>query len=72
MTTIYRILTLRSQWIELVKDYKLEEHSGTIHNLRSFIETGAKGNRFRQNFDVSYEIAKTIINYYESMGTLGR
>lgn len=71
MTTICRILTLRSQWIELVKDYKLEEYSGTIDNLRSFIETGAKGNRFRQNFDVSYEIAETIINYYESMEILG-
>lgn len=60
---VFEILNLRYQWEELVKDFSLPEESkeGTIHNLKQFIETGAKGNRFRKGYDEAIDIAETIL-----------
>ena len=70
--TIFDILNLRTQWEDITKDYKIDNHHGTIDNLISFINDGAKGNRFRANFKTSIDIAETIVNYYGSMESLGR
>ena len=70
--TLCEVLTLRSQWEELVQDYKLEDYTGTIDNLKYFIESGVKGNRFRSNFDEALRIAKTIVDYHGSMESLGK
>ena len=70
--TLCEVLTLRSQWEDIVQDYKLDDYTGTIDNLKCFIESGVKGNRFRSNFDEALHIAKTIVDYYGSMESLGK
>ena len=70
--TLCEVLTLRSHWEELVQDYKLDDYSGTIDNLEYFIKNGMKGNRFRSNFDEALDIARTIVDYYGSMESLGK
>ena len=72
--TLFEILTLRSTWEELVKDYKIDDEFkyGTISNLEHFISNGMKGNRFRSGFEEATRIAKTIVDYYGSMEPLGR
>lgn len=70
--TFFEILRLRSEWEDLVYDYKLDNYAGTIDNLKNFLTHGARGNRFRNNFDESLKIAKTIIEYYGSMELLDR
>ena len=62
--TLFEILTIRSQWEDYVSNYKLTSYSGTIDNLKYFLKNGRKDNRFRANFDKAYEIAETIVNYY--------
>lgn len=57
---VFQYLLLRSEWEELVKDFKFVGKEGTIDNLVNFLETGHKGNRFRPGFDRAVEIAKTI------------
>ena len=50
-TSLGEVLTLRSQWEEIVsyrKTYDLPHYNGTIDNLYKFIENGAKKNRFRK------------------------
>jgi hypothetical protein len=69
--TIFRILSLRYQWEEIVRDYKLNDFNGTIDNLESFITDGAKGNRFRNNFKEAYSLAETIVYHYGLMESLG-
>ena len=70
--TIFEILTIRSQWENYVINYKLESYSGTIDNLKYFLENGRKDNRFRANFDKAYKIAETIVDYYGSLESLGK
>lgn len=62
--TIGEILTLRSQWEEIVsfrKTYELPSYNGTIENLQWFVEKGHRKNRFRKRYDEALEIAKTIL-----------
>lgn len=70
--TIFNLLLLRSQWEEMVQDFKLNDFNGTIDNLEYFLNHGAKGNRFRSNFKEAQTIAETIINNYGLMESLGR
>jgi hypothetical protein len=68
------VLTLRSQWEEIVryrKSYDLPHYNGTIDNLYRFIENGAKRNRFRKNFEQAMEIAQQIVSYYEETNISG-
>lgn len=69
-----RVLLLRSQWEEIVsyrKQYDLPDYNGTIDNLYTFIENGAKKNRFRKNFDTAMDIAKQIVSYHETTNISG-
>lgn len=62
--TIGELLTLRSQWEEIVsfrKTYDLPHYDGTLENLKWFVENGAKGNRFRKRFDDALELANIIL-----------
>lgn len=63
--SFFDILFARSQWEDLVADYKLDDHSGHIDNLREFVKTGVKNNRFRPNFDEASQLAQQIIDYYD-------
>jgi len=68
MIPIGQILTLRSQWEEIVsfrKTYDLPHYNGTLENLQWFVSNGHKNNRFRKRFDVAIDLAKTIIRNSE-------
>jgi hypothetical protein len=72
--SLSEVLTLRSQWEEIVryrKSYELSHYNGTIDNLYAFIETGAKKNRFRKNFENALIIANKIVSYYEETNLSG-
>ena len=72
MQSLAEILNLRYEWEYIVsyrKTYELPSYEGTIDNLRWYIDNGARNNRFRKNFDRSMEIAKTIVENYESEKT---
>ena len=58
---VFQYLMLRSEWEELVKDFKFVGKDGTIDNLNQFFMTGHKGNRFRPGFDRAVEITKQIL-----------
>jgi hypothetical protein len=58
---VFQYLMLRSEWEELVKDFKFVGKEGTIDNLRIFIENGHKGNRFRPGFDRAVKITQEIL-----------
>jgi len=65
MMPIGQILTLRSQWEEIVsfrKTYVLPDYSGTLENLQWFIDNGHKNNRFRKRYDEAYDLALTILD----------
>ena len=70
--TLCEALSLRFQWEEIVQEYKLDDHNGTIDNLKSFLKSGVKGNRFRPKFKEATEIANEIVDYYGSVESLGR
>ena len=58
-------LALRSQWEHLVsyrKCFKLPSYDGTIDNLQWFLDNGAKGNRFRKNYEEASNLAKLLLN----------
>ena len=48
-----------------------KNYNGTIDNLYAFIETGAKKNRFRKNFENALIIANQIVSYYEETNLSG-
>ena len=58
--SVFELLVLRTEWEDIVRNYKFIGKDGTIDNLILFLENGHKGNRFRQGFDRATEIAKTI------------
>lgn len=70
--TLFEILRLRSEWEEIVHDFKLSNYNGTIDNLENFVQNGVKDNRFRKNFNESLKIAKTIVEYYGSMESISK
>ena len=59
--SVFEYLNLRSEWEEIVRDYKFIGKDGTIDNLRTFIKNGHKGNRFRADYNRALELARTII-----------
>jgi len=63
---VFEILNLRYQWEELVKDMVLPSKGkeGTIDNIKWFITSGAKGNRFRKGYDEALNIANQIVSIY--------
>lgn len=58
---VFQYLMLRSEWEDLVKDFKFVSKHGTIDNLQLFLENGHKGNRFRQGYDQAVEITQKIL-----------
>lgn len=65
MASFFEIVALRSQWEEIVEDFKLSDYNGTIDNLRWFVDNGHASNRFRRDFDLSLSIAKKIIEFVD-------
>lgn len=58
--SIFEILNLRTQWEQLVEDFKMNEKEGTIYNIKWFINNGHENNRFRNGFNEAMEIARII------------
>ena len=66
--SLAEILNLRYQYENLItarRPFKLNSHSGDIDNLKYFINTGHKSNRFRKNYKQALHIANEIVEYYE-------
>lgn len=63
MSTIATILTMRTDWEELVRDLKLPDtrYQGTIENLRWFIRYGRGSNGMRPGYQTALELAKEIV-----------
>lgn len=73
--TIFDVLVKRTQFEKLVsfrKTFDLPNYDSNIDSLYYFINNGHKNNRFRKNFNEAMKLAKEIILYYESLGTLGK
>jgi len=73
--TIFNILVKRTEFEKLVsfrKTFDLPNYDSNIDSLYYFINNGHKNNRFRKNFSEAMKLAKEIILYYESLGSLGR
>ena len=65
---VFQYLMLRSEWEEIVKDFKFVGKEGTIDNLNQFFMSGHKGNRFRPGFARAVEITKQILKVeYDKM-----
>lgn len=64
----FEILQLRSEWEELVEDYKIadDRKHGTIQNLKWFLRHGKSSNRFRKDFGKSMELAQNMVNLYNA------
>lgn len=68
-TSLAEILKCRSEWEQLVsyrQSFKMPSYDGTIDNLQWFLTHGAKGNRFRKNYDQAKSIATSIIEDYNA------
>ena len=62
---LFEYLNLRSEWENIVRSYKFVPKDGTIDNLKTFTESGHKGNRFRQDFDRAMTIANEILKNFK-------
>lgn len=63
--SLMALLTLRSEWEDITRRYKVPDNNGTIDNLKWFIENGYQGNRLRRRFPDALEIANTIVEEVE-------
>lgn len=60
--TLFEYLNLRSQWEDIVKDFKLPIYSGTTYGLNWFLKNGHGSNSLRPGYDRAREIAQHIID----------
>ena len=58
---VFQYLMLRSECEDLVNDFKFVGKEGTIDNLKTFVENGHKGNRFRPGYNRAVEITQEIL-----------
>jgi hypothetical protein len=63
-TNLFELLQLRYEWEEIARTFKLNNKSGHIDNLKRFLQTGHKANRFRDGYDRAVEIAKVLVAEY--------
>ena len=62
------LLKLRTEFEEIVSDFKLEQSGSDINTLRWFIDNGHKSNSLRDGYQKAYQIAEAIITEYENGG----
>lgn len=60
--TVFELLELRTEWEEIAQTLKLSSKSGHLDNLKAFLETGYKANRFRPGYDRAVELATKIVS----------
>ena len=65
---VQELLNLRTQFEEIISDFKLEKVGSDINTLKWFIENGHKSNSLRDGYQKAYEIAEAIITEYENGG----
>jgi hypothetical protein len=74
--TIEQILNMRFDYEQIVtyrQSFDLPSYESDIDNLKYFINSGCKNNRFRKRFNEAMELAKAIITYYDRpMASLDR
>lgn len=58
---LFELLQLRYEWEELARGFKLGDKCGHLDNLKRFVQTGHKANRFRDGHARAVEIANLII-----------
>lgn len=58
-----QILSLRTEFEELTKDFNLSVSGSSIDTIEWFIENGHRSNSLRNGFNEAMEIAKTIKEY---------
>lgn len=63
--SVFEMLNLRYEFEELVRGFKFVPKDGTIDNIKLFIESGHRGNRFRDGYDRALEIANVIVENHE-------
>ena len=63
--TVFDILNLRSEYEEIVLNYKVpgDKKPGTLDNLQWFIDNGRAKNSRRKGFARAMEIANEIVNH---------
>jgi hypothetical protein len=64
-TTFFECLNLRSDWEELVRNFKFDDpdrNHGTINNLEWFIENGHRSNSLRKRWGDAHELAVQILD----------
>lgn len=61
--TIFEYLNLRSDFEDLAVDFKIpgNRKSGTLENLKWFIDNAAPKNRFREGFETALGIATQVV-----------
>ena len=58
-----QILSLRTEFEELTKDFNLSVSGSSIDTIEWFIENGHRSNSLRNGFNEAMEIAKAIKEY---------
>ena len=62
---VQELLNLRTEFEDIISDFKLEKSGSDINTLKWFIENGHKSNSLRDGYQKAYEIAEAIITEYE-------
>lgn len=65
MLSVFELLSLRYEFEELIRDFKFVPKESDIDSIKKFIESGHRGNRFRDGYDRAVEIANVIVENYE-------
>lgn len=63
--TLASILTLRSEFEEITRDFSVSFNGSDIDSIEWFIENGHRSNSLRNGFDRAKEIALAIKEYYD-------
>jgi hypothetical protein len=66
--TIEQILNMRFDYEQIVSYrqlFDLPSYESDINNLKYFIKSGYKNNRFRKRFNEAMKLAKAITDYYD-------
>ena len=67
--SIVELMNLRTEFEEIVSDFKIPTVSSDINSLNWFIENGHKSNSLRNDFQKALFIAREIIAEYKNVRT---
>ena len=64
--SIVELMNLRTEFEEIVSDFKIPTVGSDINSLYWFIENGRKSNSLRNDFKKALQIAEAITTEYEN------